>query len=88
MATTILDVSTKEKYRKSHIKGTVNIPYDEINSKLEEIKNMQPVIICCATGELSKYSYDLLKRKGLKEIYNGGNWDTVAFMIQKMTKYF
>ena len=82
MATIILDVSTKEKYRKSHIRGTINIPYDEI----EEIKNMQPVIICCATGELSKYSYDLLKRKGLKEIYNGGNWDTVAFMIQKMTK--
>ena len=83
MATTILDVSTKSKFRNSHIKGSINIPYTEIKSKVEEIKNMQPIIICCATGELSKWAYNFLQKQGLKEVHNGGNWDTVAFLIQK-----
>ena len=24
-----------------------------------------------------------LQKQGLKEVHNGGNWDTVAFLIQK-----
>ena len=83
MATVILDVSTKEKFRKSHIIGAINIPYNEVGSEVEKIKKMQPLIICCATGELSEWAYNFLKVRGLKEIYNGGNWDTVAFLIQK-----
>ena len=51
MATVILDVSTKEKFRKSHIIGAINIPYNEVGSEVEKIKKMQPLIICCATGE-------------------------------------
>ena len=43
MATTILDVSTKSKFRNSHIKGSINIPYTEVKSKIEEIKKMQPL---------------------------------------------
>ena len=86
MATTILDVSTKEKFRKSHIIGSINIPYNEIESELENIKKMQPLIICCATGELSDWAYKFLKIKGLEDIHQGGNWDTVAFLIQKFKK--
>ena len=52
-------------------------------NKVEEIKKMQPIIICCATGELSKWAYNFLQKQGLKEVHNGGNWDTVAFLIQK-----
>jgi phage shock protein E len=86
MATTILDVSTREKFRKSYIKGTKNIPYDEVKSNLEEIKNMQPLIVCCSTGELSKWAYNFLKEKGIEEVHNGGNWETVAFMIKNLQK--
>lgn len=86
MATTILDVSTKEKFRKSYIRGTKNIPYDEVELKINEIKLMQPLIICCSTGELSKWVYKFLKRKGLENIHNGGNWETVTFLIKKLSK--
>ena len=50
MATIILDVSTKSKFRNSHIKGSINIPYTEVKSNIEEIKKMKPLIICCSTG--------------------------------------
>ena len=42
MATTILDVSTKPKFQKTHIQGTTNIPYDELKFKIEEIKSIRP----------------------------------------------
>ena len=86
MATTILDVSTKPKFQKTHIQGTTNIPYDELKFKIEEIKSMQPLIICCSTGELSKWACGFLKKNGIEEVHNGGNWETVSFLIQNIPK--
>ena len=63
MATTILDVSTKGRFLKSPIKGAINIPYDEVEFKLEEIKQMQPIIVCCSVGDLSDWAYNFLKQK-------------------------
>ena len=86
MATTILDVSTKGRFLKTPIKGTTNIPYDEVDKNIEEIKSMQPLIICCSTGELSKWACGFLKRKGIEEVHNGGNWETVALIIKTIPK--
>ncbi len=82
----ILDVSTKGRFLKSPIKGTTNIPYDEIEHNLEKIKTMQPLIICCSTGELSKWACGFLKRNGIEEIHNGGNWETTSFIVKNSQK--
>ena len=82
----ILDVSTRGKFLKSPIRGTTNIPYDEIEKNLEEIKIMQPLIVCCSTGELSKWACDFLKRNGIEEAHNGGNWETTSFIIENSKK--
>jgi phage shock protein E len=84
--TIILDVSTKGRFFKSPIQGTTNIPYDEVVSKIEEIRLMQPLIVCCSTGDLSKWAYDFFKKNGLEEVHNGGNWETVAHIIKNIPK--
>ena len=86
MATTILDVSTRPKFQKTYIQGTINIPYDEVESKMDEIKAMQPLIVCCSTGELSKWACGFFKKNGLEEVHNGGNWETVAHIIKNIPK--
>ena len=71
---TIIDVRSKDEFAGGHVKGSVNIPLDVIDSKMEDIKEMgQPIITCCASGIRSGSAKNKLKAIGL-EAYNGGGW--------------
>ena len=53
-ANTIIDVRTPGEFRGGNVKGSINIPLNEIHLRLDEIKQMpQPVILCCASGNRS-----------------------------------
>lgn len=69
----IIDVRTKGEYSSGHIKGSVNIPLNELGNHLSKIKAGKPVITCCASGMRSGAAAKLLKSKGF-ECYNGGSW--------------
>ena len=70
----IIDVRSPQEFRGGHIKGAVNIPVDQIGSKLSKIRKMgEPVILCCASGMRSGRATSILKREGI-EAYNGGSW--------------
>lgn len=70
----IVDVRTPAEFKQGHIKGSVNIPLDQIGGKINKIKKMgQPVILCCASGMRSGRATAALKRAGM-EAYNGGSW--------------
>ena len=48
---TIVDVRSKGEYAGGHIKGSVNIPLDQLSNNLGRFKNKESVIItCCASG--------------------------------------
>lgn len=69
----IIDVRTKGEYSSGHIKGSVNIPLNELGNQLSKIKAGKPVITCCASGMRSGAAAKLLKSKGF-ECHNGGSW--------------
>ncbi len=70
----ILDVRTPAEYKSGHGKGSVNIPLDQIKSKLDKIKAYnKPIITCCASGMRSGSAASILKSNGV-EAYNGGSW--------------
>ena len=70
----IIDVRTKSEYKSGHIKGSRNIPLNELSSRLDNIKKDKPVITCCASGMRSASAKSILKSKGYTEVYNGGGW--------------
>lgn len=73
----IIDVRTKEEYSQGAIPGSKNIPLQNINSKIQEIKNLKkPVITCCASGMRSGNAAAILKSKGIETI-NGGGWSSL-----------
>lgn len=70
----ILDVRTPAEYKGGHGKGSVNIPLDQVKSKINKIKGYnKPIITCCASGMRSGTAAAILKRNGI-EAYNGGSW--------------
>lgn len=73
----IIDVRTPGEYRGGHVKGSKNIPLNEISSKMGKIKKMnRPVITCCASGARSGSAASKLKSAGIEAV-NGGPWRNV-----------
>jgi rhodanese-related sulfurtransferase len=68
----ILDVRTSWEYKKGHLKKSVLIPVQELQSRYKEIaeyKN-QDILIYCATGNRSTVASKILIDKGFKRIFN------------------
>lgn len=70
----IIDVRTVNEYNSGHIKGSLNIPHDEILKGIKKLKiNKDRVIILyCASGTRSAFALNSLKSEGFNDIYNGG----------------
>lgn len=80
----IIDVRTAAEYDRGHIPDAFNIPVDRIAISIPRIKSSKmPVIVCCNSGARSSTAAQLLKANGVKEIYNGGNWEKLYSLIKK-----
>lgn len=78
----ILDVRTEKEFADGHIEGSVNIPLDEINERLGEVKKLkQPIIAVCRSGRRSGLATKQLRREGFS-VHNGGGWLEVAELIK------
>ena len=76
---TIVDVRTREEFIGGHVATSVNIPLNEIQERLEEIKALtSPLILCCASGGRSGQAEYYLSQQGI-ECLNGGSWLNVNF---------
>lgn len=77
---TIVDVRTMEEFRGGNAKGSINIPLQEIEKRIDELKNLkQPLILCCASGGRSGQAQTFLSRQGI-DCLNGGSWLDVNFL--------
>jgi phage shock protein E len=81
----IIDVRTPQEYDRGHIPDAFNIPVDRIKVSIERIKASRlPVIVCCNSGDRSSTALQYLKAAGVKEVYNGGNWQQVLKIIESL----
>jgi rhodanese-related sulfurtransferase len=75
----LLDVRTTEEYREKHIQGSVLIPVNELQGKIEEVvpNKDQEIIIYCRSGNRSETASKILLKRGYKNVYDLGgiiNW--------------
>ena len=59
----IVDVRTKEEYDESHLKESINIPYNEIDENIELDKE-KVILVYCRSGNRSSIAYDTLTDLG------------------------
>jgi len=79
---TIVDVRTVGEFMGGNVAGSINIPLQEIQQRLEEIKSLQqPIILCCASGNRSGQAATFLTSCGV-ECENGGSWLDVNYNYQ------
>ncbi|MBK6834905.1 MAG: rhodanese-like domain-containing protein [Bacteroidetes bacterium] len=76
----IVDVRTIEEWENDgHADCTVNYPLDSFNSKIEELKAYDKVIIVCRSGNRAGIAKKQLMDAGYtKEIENLGAWQNVS----------
>lgn len=73
----IVDVRSPQEYSSGHIKGSVNIPLNELSGRMNKLKKDKPVITCCASGMRSASAKNMLQSAGFKEVHNGGGWSSL-----------
>ena len=72
---TIVDVRSKGEYAGGHVKGSLNIPLDQLSNNLKKLKDKEhPIITCCASGMRSASAKSILKSQGYVNVHNGGSW--------------
>lgn len=75
----ILDVRSEMEYVAGHIRGSINIPADNLDHHINKLKSLNtPIVICCATGTISKRAKKMLKSSGFCKVYYGGAWKRLA----------
>lgn len=74
---TIIDVRSKSEYATGHVKGSINIPLEQIGNNAEKLKSHSHIITCCRSGNRSGMAMRTLKSKGLINVTNGGSWQNV-----------
>lgn len=78
----ILDVRSKGEFLSGHIKGSVNIPVDQLSNNLNKLKDKHATIItCCASGMRSASAKSILKSNGYTAVFNGGAWNSLKNKI-------
>ena len=81
---TILDVRTQAEFRMASASGTINIPLQEVQTRLEEIRNMNaPLLLCCASGNRSGFAEQFLAAQGIP-CENIGSWMDVEYYLKQL----
>ncbi len=70
----LVDVRTPGEYAAGHVRGSRNIPLDQLPRHLDSLKKSStPVIFVCASGNRSGRATAMAKQAGI-EAYNAGSW--------------
>lgn len=79
---TIVDVRTPSEFMGGHVKGSINIPLQELPDRVDEVKAMsQPIQFCCASGNRSGQATTFMKSQGV-DCSNAGSWLGVNSKLQ------
>jgi phage shock protein E len=77
----IVDVRSPGEFQGGHIKGSINVPLQSIQSSLGKIPKNKTVITCCASGMRSASAKSVLKSAGYADVHNGGGWMSLKSKI-------
>ena len=78
----IIDVRTMSEFKDGHMKGSINIPLNNLSNELGRIKGFQkPIITVCRSGSRSQMAKSTLTAAGM-EVHNGGAWSSLQRKIQ------
>lgn len=78
----IIDVRPPGQYDQGKIRHSLNIPIDQVAKNIGYIKGLKRPVITCGNGPESAQAKRILEQGGVKNVFNGGNWERVLKLVQ------
>ena len=77
--TVLIDVRTKDEFKSGHLEKAINIPYTEIEVKINSITKdtNQHIVLYCRSGRRSGIAQKSLLKMGYKNAVNGGGYKSL-----------
>jgi rhodanese-related sulfurtransferase len=72
----LVDVRTPQEYDRGHIPGALNIPVDELRSRLGELPHDREVAVYCQVGQRGYLATRILAQAGFQVANLGGGYKT------------
>ncbi|HEY5957943.1 MAG TPA: FAD-dependent oxidoreductase [Polyangiaceae bacterium] len=70
VAPLLLDVRSATEFKQGHLDGAVNLPLDELRSRLDELDRERPIIVYCQVGVRGHAALRLLLGHGFEDVRN------------------
>lgn len=73
----LLDVRTPGEFAAGHIDGAINIPVQDLGTRLSELDKTKATVVYCASGARSSAAMSQMKEGGFVQVYDLGgrsNW--------------
>jgi phage shock protein E len=65
----LLDVRSTEEFAAGHIQGAINIPLDQLATRLAELPKTDTLIVYCRSGRRAGLAAAVLQQAGFKDLY-------------------
>jgi phage shock protein E len=73
----VIDVRTPDEYQQEHVRSAINIPYNEIASRIAAVApdHDARIVLYCRSGRRSSIAEQALRQMGYRQIENKGGLD-------------
>jgi rhodanese-related sulfurtransferase len=75
---TLIDVRSSSEFAAGHIAGSLNVPMDELEARIDDLKAHGSLVLVCRSGRRAEMCRSLLAAHGMEaEVLAGGvnSWD-------------
>ncbi|SCY96478.1 rhodanese-like domain-containing protein [Flavobacterium caeni] len=79
----LVDVRSPGEFAGGNVKGSVNIPLDQLQNQLSKFKDKKNIIVFCRSGNRSSQAKSILERNGFNNVTNGGTWQNINTIVTK-----
>jgi rhodanese-related sulfurtransferase len=79
----VLDVRSSQEFSAGNIPRAVNIPVDDLRSRLDELPRDRQIAVCCQVGQRAYLATRLLRQKGFLASNIGGGYKTYKLFYPK-----
>ena len=69
----LLDVRTPGEFQSGHIEGAINIPVQQLESRIAELPADKEVVVYCRSGARSASATRIMESKGISQVYDLGS---------------
>ncbi|SOD98379.1 rhodanese-like domain-containing protein [Spirosoma fluviale] len=74
----LIDVRSSNEFASGHANGAINIPLDQVDARITQIKSYnKPIVVCCASGMRSARAKSLMAGHGVTDVHDAGSWRNI-----------